>query len=219
MYQRTPKEKWSAAAASLADALKATGRVALFDKADSDDIQDAFDDLRQGHLEPSSRLERFYRQANPSDVSISPWVYDELEFLHIRDLADMHKGMAWRHKKKNRLVESWRGRWIIIAMAGRDPYFVNASTPKMPVYTDTYGMGAWKPQLVASSLEGFFGLCILWTEIFLQAGLQPDLSIYREERDFRKVELAEKAWRSFHRELKRRDPAAFEAGFWNRVQN
>ncbi|MEL6178396.1 MAG: hypothetical protein AAFS10_05555 [Myxococcota bacterium] len=218
MQQRTPKQRWSAAAARLADALKAAGHVALFDQADADDIQDTFDDLRTCQLEPSNRLGVLYQQANPSEVSIAPWIYDTLDFIHIRDLADVHRGVAWHPKKKRRLAESWRGRWIIIALSGRDPYFVNASLPEMPVYTDTYGLWAWRPQQVASTLEGFFDLCVLWTESFIQPGLHPELAVYHEQRDTQGLERTQKAWRSFLRELKRRDPQAFEAGFWTRGQ-
>ena len=205
--------QWGISADALTQKLTTAGCAAYFERADHDDIQDAFDDLRQGHLEPSSRLRRFYQEANPAMVTISPWVYEELRFIHVRNLVDVHDGLTW--KRAGKPIENWRGHWIIIAMAGQDPYFVSASSPGLPVYTDTFGVGAWQPKLVASSLDKFLEICAIWTEAFTNTNIHPELVLYRERGDLDGLLRAERAWSLFRRKLKALDPIASVAGFWS----
>ncbi len=51
----------------------------------------------------------------------------------------------------------WQSSWLIIARDTElgDPYFIDASQPKYPVYTAFLGESGWEVELVASSLIGF----------------------------------------------------------------
>jgi hypothetical protein len=51
----------------------------------------------------------------------------------------------------------WRDTWYVI---GRDttvgdPFFVDLSSDKLPVYTAMHGTGSWDPELVSATFSGF----------------------------------------------------------------
>jgi hypothetical protein len=51
----------------------------------------------------------------------------------------------------------WKSSWLVIGhedLIG-DPIFVDLNTQELPVFTAAHGEGAWKPELIASSFEGF----------------------------------------------------------------
>lgn len=51
----------------------------------------------------------------------------------------------------------WQDSWLVIAIDTElgDPYFVDTSDGKLPVYTALQVDGLWQPEPVASSLKGF----------------------------------------------------------------
>jgi hypothetical protein len=54
-------------------------------------------------------------------------------------------------------ANGWRREWLVIGtdyFLG-DPYFVDLSSARHPVYTAMHGAGRWMPQPVAQSLAGF----------------------------------------------------------------
>lgn len=54
-------------------------------------------------------------------------------------------------------VGQWRATWCVIAIDTElgDPYFIDLSDQKLPVYTGFYGESGWQIDSVSSSLEGF----------------------------------------------------------------
>src|SRR5215510_9637925 len=51
----------------------------------------------------------------------------------------------------------WRANWVVIGhdeMCG-DPFFIDVSDPKYPVYTAITGQGHWSPKKIATSIGGF----------------------------------------------------------------
>lgn len=200
------------AVTDFARIMGASGRPALFDELDDDDIEEVFEDLTALSLEPSRHLMSFYRHFNPMDVQITPWVYRDLELVHLRDLTEVHESFTWSDKRRAR--ECWRGRWIVIAHTQDDPYFVDASKPELPLYTDTHGFGAWRPRLVASSLSGFFRLCAGWCEHFVSSGIDPSIANHRDRRSSLDERKAFQTWERFLKTVRDLDRPAYESGFW-----
>jgi hypothetical protein len=195
------------------DAALTTAKVShFFQPADELELEDVFAELRSHGLEPSKRLTDLYAHANPADVTLDPWLYGSLELVPARFLAESHEGVALN--SNGRLRAGWRGHWIIIAKAGGDPYVVNASKPDLPVFTDTHGVGAWQPKLVASSLVNFIETCASWVDHFVRAGLDPEPESYRESGDESGERASRAAWKAFLTDLRERDPEAADDAFW-----
>ncbi len=160
---------------------KGLDRSVHFDPSDPAEHKEVFSSLRKQGLEPSKPLQAFYRQHNPIDFVVSPWISGELEFVPLRELSDVHDGYAWDERGKR--SDIWRGHWIIVALADNDPYFVHTGKKTLPVYTDTHGMGAWQPTLVASSLARFLAVLHQWYAHFPAKQVSADMTAYLDAKD------------------------------------
>lgn len=51
----------------------------------------------------------------------------------------------------------WKSEWIVIGNDTNlgDPYFVDTSNEKLPVFTAVHGAGAWEPSIVSPALLSF----------------------------------------------------------------
>src|SRR5215204_4410547 len=51
----------------------------------------------------------------------------------------------------------WKSSWLVIGYEDLigDPIFIDLNTQELPVFTAAHGEGAWNPELIASSFEGF----------------------------------------------------------------
>ncbi len=200
-------------ARALTEALRAAGRPGHFEALFPEEVEESFEELRDLGLEPSRALAQAFEVADPVQVEVRPWLHEGLRLLPLRELPEAHEGFA---VSEGRRAERWRGRWIILGVAGSDPYFVDATQPRLPVYTDIFGGGALQPLLVASSWGGLLDLSALWVREFVAHGLaveppgvtrDPDAIPWR----------ARLAWQRLQEHLRERDPAALDSPFWRRV--
>lgn len=51
----------------------------------------------------------------------------------------------------------WKGGWIVVGYDTNlgDPYFVDTTSEKLPVFTAMHGAGAWEPYTVSPALQNF----------------------------------------------------------------
>lgn len=203
------------AAKMLSDALGRAGQAGHFEALDDDEVNDIFADLRDLGLEPSRALRAFYRMCDPLSVEVRPWVYGALVLYPVRELIIAHDPVVSDNGRK----ENWRSRWIVIATAVDDPYFVDAAKPSLPVYTDTVTAGALKPKLVASSLDGFLRLCAKWIETFPLAGVGVNPRVLHSQQDFEGEAKSRAAWTRFRAWLALHDSRASESEFWQHASD
>lgn len=86
------------------------------------------------------------------EIPLLPCIYGDFEKMQI--------GYRWNPIQKCSLVTNkpggWKENWYVIAQnALGDPFFVDFTDKKYPVYTATHGMGDWNAIKIAESIVEF----------------------------------------------------------------
>jgi hypothetical protein len=91
-----------------------------------------------------------------SDLSLG---YDNINFFDPLKWQDEQVGFSFDHEGISLITGNegdWKEEWLVIATDGLgDPIIVDTSAPQLPVLTASHGVGAWRPFVIADTLDNF----------------------------------------------------------------
>lgn len=104
--------------------------------------------------------ENFIRLAKHNTIKNISLGYDDIYLFEIENILKEQIGYSIDNNGNSLVTDesgSWQPNWLAIGYHENtgDPFFIDTSSKKLPVYTSMHGAGSWDPTMISDTYTNF----------------------------------------------------------------